>query len=198
MIRVSQGVRITRFSCEVNTISEERVRYIWSSIGARAAIGRIRQSAECIYCYVEVPEQKKQYPEKFKSLIEERGIKVRGEINQCGSGNVGARAAYQSVENGEGIKFYYHPENFNMHVVRQAQHIQPFFDSEMEMQHEEAPIEDRPGDFVSSKVGKLLEIDMVPSAINPIGTKDQRRSHKQILSGAAFQGMCYTVLGCAI
>ena len=120
---------MARFSCLVNTVSETHVRDIWLALGAKAAIGEIQEQNKCIHFYIEVSEEKRQYICKFRSLIAERGVTIRGDINYCGLGNVRAAAAYRSIENGDGAKFYFQRERFNPYVIKQAQKSQLSYES---------------------------------------------------------------------
>jgi len=112
-----QGTEIVRFTCEINTISESQTRYIWDNIGVKAAIAEIQNENERIRFYAEISEEEKKYPRRFKQLIEERGVKVLGDIHPCGRGTKNAKAAYQSVIDGKGYKFLLNPERFNRYVV---------------------------------------------------------------------------------
>ena len=118
-----QGGQIARFSCVVNSTSEPDIRAIWDAIGVKAAVGEIQEHNKRIHFYAEVPRDKRQYPEKFKSLIEERGVKIQGNVNYCSAGVSRAAAAYWAVEKGDGIKFYHRPDNFNKDVIKNAQKL---------------------------------------------------------------------------
>lgn len=107
----------------VNSTSEHDIRAIWNAIGVKAAIAEIQEHNKRITFYAEVPREKRQYPEKFKSLIEERGAKILGNINYCSAGVSRAAAAYWSVEKGTGEKFYFQPDNFNKDVIKHIEKL---------------------------------------------------------------------------
>ena len=169
-----------RFTCEVNTTSEDQLIYIWNSIGVKAAVGQIQTHNQRIRFYAEVSEDQKQYPKKFKELIEERGIKVLGVVNPCGAGVSRAAAAYLSVTQSKGKLVYYKQENFNQGVIKHAQKKTDSKDSNTDEDCNEPSAGNKhhnTDDCETPKLKKqkrLLETDMIPSSFNPKCQKQQR------------------------
>jgi len=179
-----------RFTCEVISTSEETIRYVWESIGVKAAIGEIQHDRKRIHFYAELMQEKRNYPDRIRTLIEESGVKVLGDINLCGLGITNAAAAYMSVESGRGTKFYYQRECFNQdmicHVLKKTTKTSPSFETaefdvvKKRRMMDSAPPNDGDTDPEALQHFEDFEASVLP-ALREIGDIDHHERYSELL-----------------